>query len=205
MRLTKERKAYVAVFGLGLVALIADRLFFAPAGARAATEAAAEPEPTAEVQHAPAAPAVPAGPTFIERLSKQASWQQGPLQDAFTAPVAWVGTRVAPEEGPAVAIDGTAFAAAHRLTAVAKGAKGQIALVSGKAVFKGQVLDGYTLVDVIENGEVRAAIFERDGVRVQLEVGDGGQARKTDKAAIHPSQEARSADTAQNASGPQNR
>jgi hypothetical protein len=184
VRLTKERKAYAVVFGLGLMALAADRLFFAPAGAEAAApDAAGEPQRVA-AQAPPTEPAAPTGPSFAERLGKRASWGDGPVRDAFVAPVAWVGARTS-REAPEAALSPTIFAEKHRATLVTKvttdkGDRG-MAVVDGKVVYLHGTLDGYQLVDINASKEHKSAIFERNGERVELLVSDKPGESKTDK------------------------
>lgn len=172
MRLTKERKAYVAIFGLGLVALVADRLFFTPAGASAAApDAAPESTQALAAPHAPseAAPEAPAGPSFAERLAKQANWPQAPVRDAFIAPVAWVGQRVA-AAGEKEVVTETAFRLKYKLTAaMVGGAKGGVAVLGGRTYPLNEVIDGYTLVEIhAERGKAPEAVFDHEGTRLTL-------------------------------------
>ena len=179
MRLTKERKAYVAVFALGLIALAADRLWFSPAGANAASSAE---EPVAEPSPPTPGPATesPAAPSFGSRLEKLATWRMGPLQDAVIAPAEWGGV-----EAPAfVAAPQSEFAQTHRLSAVfgsAKSGERSGVIIDGKLVLQGKAVDGYTLVDIDDSKDGRAAVFERNGIRVRLEVRDKAAAHKADK------------------------
>ncbi len=180
MRLSKERKAYIAVFGLGLIALAADRLWFTPASAAAAP---GEPEPAApEHATAPSAPEVPAGPSFGERLAERVSWQEGPLLDPFIVDSDWgVGGEAGPSGEPAPAA--SVFAQAHRLSAVFKSSSGRSTIIlDGRLLKIGDAVEGYTLADVDDSKEAgRAAVFEKAGVRIRVPVQDRAESRKTDK------------------------
>ena len=182
MRLSKERKIYVALFGLGLIALAADRLFFTPAGASAASP---EPGPDAPAPTPPAspqpAPESAPGPSFAERLDRQAKWQDGPLQDAFFAPAAWVNGQSSPE-APAEARPESSFRDKHHVTAVARVSGNAMAIIDGKPVRIGESLDGFTLADIEDAHGGGVAIFERDGARLRIEVCDkAAAAHKPDK------------------------
>ena len=148
MRLTKERKLYIAVFGLGLVALVVDRVFLTPAGASGApVEPAAESPTAAAPAHPAPAPAPQSGPSFGERLEQHAVWPEGPLQDAFLAPDTWVGPRTAPPAAPEVQSEAP-FATRHHASAISSANHASFALVDGKTLRVGDVLDGHTFVRV---------------------------------------------------------
>ena len=72
MRLSKERKVYLAVFGIGLTALAVDRLFLAPSDAAAApTDPATEP-PTVASSPRPASEPVALPPAALPQAPVQA-------------------------------------------------------------------------------------------------------------------------------------
>ena len=203
VKLTKERKVYMAIFGLGLAALAVDRMFFSPAPAGAAPEPpTGAPGATPPAQKPPATADLPAGPSFGERLAARASWgryavtPRGPgflfptVHDAFVAPEAWVGKRTAvePAEGP---VPEAEFVQKHKLSTVAKGPMQCMAIVDTKTYWsrsktsraegKTPLLDGYELVDVKDGDDAQSATFERDGVRVMLVAPPKSAQKRTDK------------------------
>jgi hypothetical protein len=178
VRLTRERKVYVSLFVLGLIALAADRLWLSPKEA-AAAESVPETAPPAPAPD-PGADA-PAPLSFGARLRGRAVWQEGPLREALSAPASWGGVR--PEvEVPAPA-PVSEFERKHRVSSVlqSKNLAAQGAIVDGHILKRGQALDGFTLVGVEDAKGEQAAVFERDGARVRVVVGDRPELHKADK------------------------
>lgn len=94
MKLTKQRKVYIAVLGLAAAAFIADRMMFEPAGAGAATVAAPTTGASAESAPQPgatgSAPAAKAeeGPSLAQKLSLIRVTRESD-RDPFNKP--WMG------------------------------------------------------------------------------------------------------------------
>ena len=188
--MTRERKIYGALLCLGLAALTADKLFFAPA------EAPAETASNLLIAPAPAqrnvviarnkpvvwAPAVaqpkehnPIGlAALAARMHDMAEVERLDLadaKDAFQAPISWTGEQkpqtqpsldpVSPLFDPAAA-----FRDKHHLIAVLKSSKGGMAILDGRSVRPGQSVDGFKLLRVGD----RSAVFQSNGKSVELEL-----------------------------------
>lgn len=203
MKLTKQRQAYVAVLGLGLVGLVLDRTMLSPAGAEAAAEPA-EATPVAEAEPQTAAAAsVPARPTLADRLREVEtahglSWGEERVRDAFRPSDAWRADLSHTE--PAEAVDPSVqvadlFRQKFRLHAVVTGPTGGLARLAhdgGEEMVKvGQVLDGIELVSL----DARTATFRTAGggeefrlelVAPQLKLSSEVGAGKTPGAAPDP-------------------
>ncbi len=162
MKLTGERKVYAAILGLGLLALIVDRTFMQPQGARADS---APPEPllvapkaspgAAPARRAPAS----AGPSLAERLKSAAELlPAAPPKDAFDPNAS------SEDASPRGSTKAELFRQQHKLTAIVTTDKGGTALIDGEAIRVGQTLGEFTLVAISDEG----AHFERDGERVTL-------------------------------------
>jgi hypothetical protein len=197
MRFSKQHKMYGVVLGLAAAALGADRLVFAkPAGG--ATEAAsaavetARPARVATAAKAAAAPAAPAAANVADRheiaarldaLARSSGLDVNAVADAFAPSAAWVkpvAAAAAPEVLAAEAMRAeelarsTRFAQDHRLTAVMGGDRQGVAVVDGRPLRPGQVLDGFTLVAVSAKTRDMKATFERGGRRVDLRLQEAG-------------------------------
>jgi hypothetical protein len=126
VKLSRERKRYVALLGLGLAALAGDRLFFAPSGAEAApapsaSEPQAAPKPTAEKPTLQ--PAAAAGPSFVQRTRQWADKADPDARDPFKAGDQWPRPRIKDEEKVQAGSPFEAFLASHKLKALT-GVKG---------------------------------------------------------------------------------
>jgi len=177
VKFSKERKVLLVLFGLGLVALVIDRMFFSPSEAAASTDNAAAPAVSVAPEPKPEA-SVPthSGPSFAQQLSSKHVWTPGGVRDAFQAPREWVGARVAQEE-PQPEEAESEFAKRHRLSAVlprvdkATGTTDLIAIIGGGTYRKGQVVDGYTISDLhAGSGKDQWAVFQRKDEVVKVRV-----------------------------------
>jgi len=199
VRLTKERKLYLAVLGLGLVALSADRLFFAPAGAQAAPGSSELPpeSPSTRTAAKPSKPAAAAPentePALAERLRTVSFWDPAKMRDAFEAPVEWVGPRVAPKVEPPAEDSEFAKNRKHWLSTVmilpAREATPTtpaspatpVAIIGGGRYRVGDTLDNYKLVEIHADAEQPWVVFEGEGRRVKLTLDhptDKGKSRR---------------------------
>lgn len=174
MKLSKERKVYIALFSAGLVALAVDRALFSPAPAGASVPGEAESHEEAVAAPATAQAAAPRGPSFGARLAARVSWVDGAVPDAFEPSEAWVGKRIVEEAEAAPAAE-SSFAQTHKLTGVVlMGSKDDptvregIALVGSKQYKVGERLDGYELIEV--RIAEREAVFKGPGGVVTLRV-----------------------------------
>jgi hypothetical protein len=192
--MNKERKIYVAIGGLALAILGADRLFFAAAtspdsaSAGLIVPASAASAPGSPARGAPPAIDLEAAslalrtdqslPYRLESFSRANAYDLSAVGDAFLPSEAWQA-RVKPTPSPA---DKSAvqpldrrieqFIAGHKLTAVMLNADGGIAMVDGQPLRPGQTLDGFKLV-AVHSGQ---AEFEIEGrtARMSLANGQGG-------------------------------
>lgn len=165
LKLSKERKVYAALLGLGLTALAADKFLFSPAGAGAATIAQAQleaaPEPLKYERAAPLAPAASKGPGLQERLEKAAVTGPPVAGDAFTPPDGWIRRPSTQSEEPAAPAPDD-FAREHRVRLIVWGqspdGSDATVFVGPHPVRVGETLDGYTLRRIEQRP--RRAVFE---------------------------------------------
>jgi hypothetical protein len=174
MKLTRERKIYAAVLGLGLAVVGYDQLT-APASA----DAASEPQATLLMASAPASNKqnntahAGDGPSLAVRLSELAA-KTGPtspdqIRDAFVPSQSWLGKgALAGDRIDRAAAD--KFVQRHRLGTVATSASGDIAVVDDKLMQIGSKLDGFTLISVTTH----SALFDAgNGVQARLALASG--------------------------------
>lgn len=170
MTLTRRQRALVAVFVLGLISLVVDRVFLGPQsgpGPAAADSRDSHKVPLPQAKNAPGASAEVHSPNVAERLDR--AWPDrklnaGEARNPFSLTPLWlpsVGTGPAAEPDPA-----EAFAKAHPLVAVIVDGRQTYALVNDRILSPGEHIDGFTLVSVGS----KSAVFERRGKRVVLEL-----------------------------------
>lgn len=87
------------------------------------------------------------------------------LADAFQMPVTWRPVVLATSESKSV-VDAPTFQMHYRLTAVLESDNELFAVVNGRPVLVGQMIDGATLTDVVG----RSAIFEINGRVITLKL-----------------------------------
>lgn len=174
VKLTKQRKAFAAFLGLAAVAFVADRLFFLPAGAGAATlpqdaashMAVAAPAASGAGKPVAVEVGVAPGPTLADKLVA-ATGDGATARNPFQQP--WRGVSVsaaaAPEtKAPGELATASEFAARHELRAVSKVNDTAVAVIGKVARRVGDTVDGWTVVSI----EDRSATLERAGQRVTL-------------------------------------
>ena len=174
MKLSKQRKVYVAIFALAVSALGVDRLFL---GGSEATPSRANGETAsgASVQPSPAPSGLgggsagaprPAAKPLAERL-RDLSQKQGidmkTVKDAFSCSPEWFPRQEVVATESASGVEASQFRSKHELMAVMAGARGS-AIIDGKCLLVGQKLGEYELISVGE----RCAVFQRGGRRVTL-------------------------------------
>jgi hypothetical protein len=120
------------------------------------------------------------GPSLAQRLSDAApaaaSASLDQIRDVFRIPRAWSGTeQPAPRIVSSDKLAAERFLQVHKLTAISKsgekGGSADVAVVDGKLLHPGAVLDGFKLVSVTRT----AAVFDCDGAQVLLKL-KGGEA-----------------------------
>jgi hypothetical protein len=171
MKLGKRQKVFLAIFFIGLLALVVDRTFLRPQGG--AQAASAESLGTGE--SAPSSPeAAPpngkaAGAGVAERLNHLWSGDTADLEqmrDPFALPPSWfdnvmdTGVRIT----DAVAL----FLHKHRLGAVVIEGQESYAVVNDRFLVPGQEIGGFRLLAVHD----RSAVFEQGGKRAILELAE---------------------------------
>ena len=180
VRQSTQRKALAAVLGLGVTALLTDRLFLSPADAGAAPPAAAaEPAPAVAAKPAtlPAPPPAETGAVRGNLLAAlgAASWDQRQIQSSLRPTPAWAlfADPEPAKAAPAVSADGK-FRERYRLKAVIREGGTAAALIGdlkgkqGTVLRLGSILDGFRLVRVDQG----VAYFEGAGQAVQLEIAE---------------------------------
>ncbi len=168
MKLTGERKVYVAILGLGLVGLVLNRAFMEPQRASAAADSATPDQSSLLVNDSakPRARSEPRqeGPTLSSRMRDAAMRTMAgndQVVDAFD-PHANQTPVLTPTAAPPT--EAELFSQAHKLSAIVTTDKGGAAIVDGKTILVGHAIQGFTLTRVDDDG----AHFERDGTVVLL-------------------------------------
>jgi len=177
VRLSRERKVYLGVLGLGLSVLAADRLLFSVTDTQAATADSSLPPESSNAVPRGAAPEHPrptepaaAREPFSVRLAAVAVWSDYGMRDAFVAPAEWVGARPAPEKAAPKEPAESLFAQKYKVTAVMTTPQGGVAIINGKAHRVGEIVDGYTLVDIRCGQSDQGVVFQGRGTRIELTV-----------------------------------
>jgi hypothetical protein len=183
MKLTRERKFYVAVFALALVALVADRVFFnGGGGGGAAQEASAAADhslvvPSAErsstgsgaaqggAAHGSASSGAESVTRLLESIRKQRDLDIDNTPDVFAKTITPTG--VLPTERQIRANSLIEQFSRHRLTSVMTDSRGGAAMVDGQIVHLGQTFDRFTLIAI----DSQSALFECEDVQVRLMLG----------------------------------
>jgi hypothetical protein len=170
MTLTKRQKTLLAVFLIGLAALVVDRTFLRPQGGAAA--ASAEPLEPSDKEVSPAAniPVLQqeSGPTGVaqrlDRLWSDKTDDPRQGRDPFSLATRWHndpgGTGVKTPD------DVAAFVRSHQLTAVVVDPRASCAVVNDQLLVPGQAIDGFKLIAVGN----RSAVFEQGSRRAVLEL-----------------------------------
>jgi hypothetical protein len=172
MSMTKRQKTFLAIFSIGLVALIVDRTILRPQGgpsAASASSLAGSAESVLPSDNIPALTDEPQSPPLAERLNSLWSGQEADteqVRDPFALPPSWSDTGGA--NGTTISDAAAAFVSGHQLTAVVIDGRESYALVNDQFLVPGQGIDGFKLISV----GARSAIFEHGGTRATLELVD---------------------------------
>ena len=166
--MTRKRKIYLTILAVGLIALGIDRVVLLPSRteARPVTTTPPPDPPVAPVPDIPKANttnvAAPARVTIADRLdalAKAHGYDPTSLPNAFEPSSAWSEVEAAPRVSTA-----SRFLQEHTLNAVMAGEGDGYAIINGKSLFIGHVIDGFMLVEVRQ----RSAVLESQGTRVEL-------------------------------------
>ncbi|MCH8823951.1 MAG: hypothetical protein IH984_10625 [Planctomycetes bacterium] len=182
MAISSKHKIYGSVLGAGLIALVTDKAFLAPADAAAIDPVVAEYAATEQasvlasargelVLVAPVANTETNASKFMGQLNRIAEAQDLDLdniQDAFDPSKAWHTTSDDNVVKTTTIGDGPSsrFLRNHRLLAVMGNGESASVIINDKCLFIGQKIDGFTLVSVVD----RVAMLDSNGLRVQLEL-----------------------------------
>lgn len=169
MQLSTSHKVYVAILAIAVAAFVGDRLLrdsgSTPPGP---AQAKAGPPPGGAVRP-PAPPAAPSPgrPSLADRLEAledDPDLDPTSIRDAFVPADAWLAELKVPEPDTSEPSLAEKFAASHEVTAVLLAGSGGCAVVNGKVVQIGQVLDGFELVGLARE----RATFQVGQERVEL-------------------------------------
>jgi hypothetical protein len=151
MKWTKERKIYTGLLSVGLLALAADRL----------TAVGDPAEPPAESLVVRSTPSTPAVPVAISTLSERlAMWAQNSGtesgRDPFVPGEGWFGRSAGRSAGSPEPLRG-----ALQLNGVLVAGGRSRAIIDGRSLGLGEVVDGYRLVSVSQTKAVLQSGSER--------------------------------------------
>src|SRR6185436_8131933 len=167
--MTARRKAFIALLGIGVIALAADQLI------PRSENPADEPEAELAVAAAPAAQKAtpvaptPANPPLSQRIVAAVARSSGQTEtrDIFLVPLAWIGPQKVEQVLAAPAPRTPRFDETHRLTALILNGDRTGALIDGMMIRVGESIDGYRLMSVANNVAVFESANERAFVRVE--------------------------------------
>jgi hypothetical protein len=158
MKLTRERKIYAGLLALGILGLAVDRMTSTPQEAKADDAAALVASPPTGRPKGPAiakkgVTRVAAGGLqgISHRLRAAAAANGLPDKssvDVFRPSRAWAGEVMAEVPAPKAMDEVARFKAVHRLTAVLVNGRKSRAIIDGKALLLGEVLEGFRLISV---------------------------------------------------------
>ena len=153
MRLTKHQKIGLLAVGIGLVALVFDRIFVLPKSAPAehldeylAQSVIKLPEVADSGTKYPVAKLR----ARLERLWAERSVNLTQTRDAFLLPTPWLADVRPNADATHKSSAAFAFAKKHQLRAIVESNQGRQAFVDDKLLVLGEELDGYVLVAINE-------------------------------------------------------
>ena len=174
MTLTKSQRVYVAIMVVGMVALLIDRTMLQPEQAQASAWQYAVPgsmrnsdDVETPLSEGPA-PRQVAIARKLEQIAEQRGLDPTGVIDAFRPSAMWLALSEVPVGVEQVESLVERFMKAHTLAAVMGSGEAGWALVDGRTLFIGQVLDGFTLVSVGQ----RSAVLESGDAMVILSLPD---------------------------------
>ncbi len=177
MTLTKAQRVYVAIMVIGLVALLIDRTLLQPEQATAGAAAALQ-YPISPSTRSPDDPGSPRseGPAprqvaiarKLEQIAQQRGLDPTGVIDAFRPSPMWLALGEVPVAPVETGLLAERFRKAHTLTAVMGSGDQGCAIVDGRTLFIGRVMDGFTLISVGQ----RSAVLESGDTRVVLTLPD---------------------------------
>ena len=170
MTLTKSQKVYVAILVIAAVALLIDRTLLQPAPVHAsASQYAISPStrgsddlelPRSEGP----APRQVAIARKLEQIAERRGLDPTGVIDAFRPSQMWLQFGEVPVGTAPADLLPERFRKAHTLEALMESGEEGWAIVDGRTMFIGQVLDGFTLISVGQ----RSAVLESGAIKVVL-------------------------------------
>jgi hypothetical protein len=160
----------MVIFFNGLIALVIDRVVLRPQGGPESASAGSYAvsgdtvSPTTDTAGSQPEPERPDVAARLNSLWSDNGLDSAEIRDPFSLPPDWLGGNAdagAPATDPA-----SVFAKTHQLAAVVRDGRESYVLVGDHFLRPGQGIDGFKLVSVAD----RAAVFERDGVQVTLQL-----------------------------------
>ncbi len=174
MTLTKSQRVYVAIMVIVMVALLIDRTLLQPEPAQASVLQYAVPSSERDPGDLESAPSEGPAPRQVaiarklEQIAEQRGLDPTGVIDAFRPSPIWLQASEVPVEIEQPELLVERFMKAHTLAAVMGSGKDGWAIVDGRTLLIGQVLDGFTLVSVGR----RSAVLESGDARVLLTLPD---------------------------------
>ncbi len=174
MTLTKAQRVYVAIMVIGLVALLIDRTLLQPEPAQATallyaiSPSTRDPDDLQTPRSEGPAPRQVAIARKLEQFAQQRGLDPTGVIDAFRPSPMWLALDEVPVGAGQAELSVERFRKAHTLAAVIGSGEEGCAIVDGRTLFIGQVLDGFTLVSVGR----RSAVLESGDARVVLTLPD---------------------------------
>ena len=169
MSFTGRQKTFLAIFFIGLVALVVDRTVLRPQGAPGAASADSFHPSDDSILPLDNIPVLEGQvrQNVVERLDRM--WSEGGadferMRDPFSLPASWLDNVAA--DGQKMPDPAALFARRHKLQAVVMDGDQSYALVDDQFLVPGQVIGGFVLLSVGD----RSAVFQGGGKQVVLEL-----------------------------------
>ena len=210
MKLSRERKTFVVICGLALVALVVDRTLLGEAAAEDAQAdpssllvsggsssgaPGARPATNSTARKGGDASSAAAVSNLLNQMAERNRRQLEQTPDAFQPGSAWSAPDMTQPGLPTADVRVETFAK-RKLASIVAGGRGKAgAMVDGRMIQIGQSLDGFTLVSV----DGQSALFEGRAVQVRLSL--AGEARVTAVRATGAAGDARGTTTAPTGAG----
>jgi len=169
MTLTKRQKTLLSVFGLGVIALAADRTILRPQGGPASASASQSSDSASASSNVSTPEDQPLPLDMADRLAALWSGQEGDTdqtRNPFALPPTWFDTAGASANRSPDAV--RRFIRTHRLTAIGMQAGESYVMVDDQFLVPGRRIGGFALVSVGD----RSAVFECEGEQAVLELAD---------------------------------
>jgi len=166
MKLNRQQKVIIGIFTLALLGLLCDRVFLLPQGAGADPLGNARNRRaglTLTVSTLPEEPT--AGTGLKDRLNERLPGEildLSRVRDAFTPQTDWLASGEPNASGPTV--ENQEFKQKYRLQAILFQGEVKAAFMNDEIVRKGDIVDGYELVELSET----SATFAIDGIPTVL-------------------------------------